>query len=351
MNPIRALRASPFAPYLSDCVAQRYDPLAGRMGLYCVKRALPAETLVACLPVFACVSPSTVASSAAGQRLAERLPLEGYSAMAGIGKMTVSRDSMLVAAFTAMSMNRGPLKEYLANIGTEGDQRALREDLRALGKGSSACGDGDALVAKYDAVQSASLGILKAVFRDVTGRDATEEEVAAALQPQQAESIGEKVGETSSLQQEGAADPFTFAQLCRAHALCESRVLAVPTDLDGTGGEDEGGKEGEEEVVDVLGGPALIPWLDLVNHSDTPSNVAAAVMRTDTDLLPPALSQIAPLCVVAATRRDVAVGEELTYEYMEALAPAERAALSKEAYEQRLLLWATRFHFIPAHMR
>lgn len=309
MNPLRALRNAPFPSFAIDFIEQRYDPITGLRGMYCVGKHIPAETLVACIPLYACISPAIVLSTKAGQRIASALRKEGYVNHHGVGKMEFSFESMLVASFTALSMSRGPLKEYLANIATERDSERLMTQLRALG--------GQIAVDKYNDLQMASNNILEQVHQDIMG--------AANRQNAHATTI------------------FSLEALRRSHALCESRVLSVPSDLSS---EPDAGKETEE--VDLLGGPALIPWFDLVNHSDKPSNIAAVVMKTDR--LPTRMANIAPLCVVGATRREIKVGEEITYEYAEPLTNAKEV-LDGQQYLKRLLLWATRFHFIPDHMQ
>ncbi|RNF10655.1 uncharacterized protein Tco025E_06763 [Trypanosoma conorhini] len=118
----------------------------------------------------------------------------------------------------------------------------------------------------------------------------------------------------------------------RAHAICSSRCVDVPRSRD------------------VFGGPALVPFVDLINHDEEEPNVAVYVDTIDalrpllrrSKRLPEAFADgvgdgHCPFYVLARAAKEVAAGEELHYRYLD---PSD--ALARDP-----LFWASRFHFCP----
>ncbi|CCW66288.1 unnamed protein product [Phytomonas sp. Hart1] len=116
-------------------------------------------------------------------------------------------------------------------------------------------------------------------------------------------------------------------RLRRAHALCESRCVDIPF---------------SEEV---FGGPAFVPFVDLINHGDT-QNITVlltfsddAVQRAKRSSCANMISTKTPFYVMVLAACSLSCDEELTYPYVD---PNEEALLY-----QNPLYWALRFHFLP----
>lgn len=157
------------------------------------------------------------------------------------------------------------------------------------------------------------------------------------------------------------AHPRRFYELIDvAHALCESRCVTV-----GKGEDDRGehhsvdGRVGGDVDDDGAIGPALIPLVDLLNHSSLPPNVSIAAITDAKEVSrilriaarrtfigatecaavadnPPSSQHHGVFAIVAAT--DLHNGDELHFQYISA---DEQA--STLDYPQ----WALRFHFLP----
>ncbi|RNE96887.1 hypothetical protein TraAM80_09578 [Trypanosoma rangeli] len=124
----------------------------------------------------------------------------------------------------------------------------------------------------------------------------------------------------------------SFDAMSRAHAICSSRCVDVPCSQD------------------VFGGPALVPFVDLINHNEEDPNVVVYVdtihsllslLRRSRHLPQVFEDEISgghcPFYVIARAAKEIAAGEELHYRYLD-----PHDALARDP-----LFWASRFHFCP----
>ena len=285
-------------------ITHHVERKVGAHGVHGIFANSPIEesTLLCCLPPFAGISPASARASEVG-RLIERRLKPTYSARGNLTSFDVSRDSFLVAAMTAVQRQRGPLSLYIQDAVVEVEDDASMKNAFAHPDEFEHFCEVRELLDKILVEAHADI-----IMGNGEGKAPTSKEERVELD----------------------TIPITLDDLRLANALCESRVVEIP------GGED------------VFQGPVLMPFVDLINHSDAEPNVYVEVMPIEELGSPKRQEAIKGThCVVAVAGRDIAPGEELTYHYVE---PIGRSVAEKERARARVL-WGTRFHFIPPHLR
>ncbi|EKF26021.1 hypothetical protein MOQ_010300 [Trypanosoma cruzi marinkellei] len=117
-----------------------------------------------------------------------------------------------------------------------------------------------------------------------------------------------------------------------AHGICSSRCVDVP------------------RSKEVFGGPAFVPFVDLINHDDDEPNVAVYVdtmqslrtlllrSKTFPQVFEEGISvDHCPFYVIARAAKNISASEELHYRYID----------PHDALASDPLFWASRFHFCP----
>ncbi|CCW61944.1 unnamed protein product [Phytomonas sp. EM1] len=240
--------------------------------------------VIAAVPFWYCTAPIISLASPWGQQLGAHLSDVSHR-VDGI-QVEFSRESLLTIALTALSMEPPSiLADYLNFISNEhATESSLGEKL------------GDDLMQKLRNIQKVNDDIIR--------------DTQIALR-----SCGLNI---------------ELGRLRRAHALCESRCVDIPF---------------SEEV---FGGPALVPFLDLINHGET-QNITVlltfsddAVRRAKRSSCAEMISTKTPFYVMVLSAGPLSPDEELTYPYVD---PDEEALLYKNP-----LYWALRFHFFPSSM-
>lgn len=296
------LQRHAFGGFVTSHVERRI----GAHGVHGIFATAPFEedSLLACLPPFAGISPASARASEVG-RLIERRLKPAYTSKED-ARLSISRDSFLVAAMTAVQRQRGPLSLYLQDTTVETEEE---DSLRAVFPTEEA-------YLKCCSVRKILDNLLEEAHEDIirdNGKNASKAPPTSAQERVELDTI-----------------PITLDDLRLANAICESRVVEIP------GGED------------IFQGPVLMPFIDLINHSDAEPNVHVQAMKVE-ELGSSKLQESikGTHCVVAIATRDISPGEELTYHYDELLPPDA----SEEERAQAMAYWAIRFHFIPPYLR
>ncbi|KEG10733.1 hypothetical protein DQ04_03361050 [Trypanosoma grayi] len=243
---------------------------------------------VICLAPFVCsVAANIAAASPWGARLMDVL---SYYSVTGEGvQVEYSKESAVTTVFCALIMHSGvgPLCSYLQWINVEHESDTdIRRKL------------GEAAYARLQTVEKLNKSIILALSEDTA--------------------------------KGGWQIPLAVME--RAHELCSSRCVDVP------------------RSNAVFGGPALVPFVDLINHADdepnmvvyvdTPQSVGVAVRQSrkfPLEFWEHMDGSRCPFYVVARAERDIAENEELHYRYVD----------SHDTFNSDPLFWASRFHFCP----
>eukprot|EP00758_Cryptobia_borreli_P003995 Tbor_TRINITY_DN4111_c0_g1::TRINITY_DN4111_c0_g1_i1::g.26484::m.26484 len=320
---LSVLRNHAFGGYISNRVERKVGP-NGVKGLYATAM-IEEDSLLACIPSYAVICPASALVTEVGRTLHSRLKPEGYYMKNEDAELRVSRDTFLVASMTALQLQKGPLANYLREIVVEREsEESIKEAF--IGKETNPIQEEayHTAVAQrveqwkhFVSLRELSHSILEEAYADMMGAPVT----TPSLSVQDSLSMGNPSASSSS------PPLFTLEELHHANAICESRVVTIPS------------------KVDVFNGPALVPWFDLINHDDQEPLVYAEVMETPD--LPEKLRKISPVCVVGVAARDIQPGEHLTYYYDEPIVPSADA---NEKLKARLM-WALRFHYVPPNLR
>lgn len=272
---------------VTPSIERRFIDSKGCYGLQCKSGdAIPEGEVLAVVPFHCCPSPYVALASPWGKAL--NAAVGNYTLEDGVVKVDYPRESALTMVFTALAMHpRSPICDYINHITVEQESDALMQ--KKLG---------DTLLRQKQCIDQLHCNMLDRIHCELSDRGIEIEK----------------------------------ENLYRAHAICESRCVQVPL---------------SEEV---FGGPALVPVVDLVNHSRSSANLSVYV--TPGTSVPQLLRQHSrlstagdmlrdhPFCVVMRASQDIGGGAELTYQYID---PEE----DPELYANQLY-WASRFHFVPS---
>lgn len=240
-------------------------------------------SLLAVVPFWCCISPHVALTSPWGEVL-DRI-CNSVSTLDGAVRVEYSRESLLTLSLLALAMHsESPVKGYLNFIEAE-CQKFGEMPQHALGEEDAK---------KLDAIISINEGLLTDHHR--------------------------------SMNANGTSVPLPV--LLRSHRLCESRCVDI-SDNDS-----------------ILGGPSLVPFVDLINHDNQPNNIVAYV-DSPSGLLKDGFNDwyrciteaSTPFLIVVRAVTDIDVGQELTYQYIDAVLDPQLFSNS--------LYWAARFHFVP----
>ena len=259
----------------------QYQTVHGLRGLVATCRILKDE-LLAAVPITACVAPHLISTSAKCAAL-EKVLLERYSAVVDDQwSFSMKFPNTVLCAYTAMAMRDGPLAKYLSSIVVE---RVPEDEIQQH--------LGPKLFDAYRGVRAAEQQVLSALHADANN--------ASSVCPR-----------------------LSLEELSAAHDICKSRVLDVP-----------GGDE-------ILGGAAIVPWFDLINHSFSNPNIECAVVPRSE--LPGGAANLFDVTlnhfVIGVSATMIEAGDMLHYPYMD-----------YDHGDEDILTWALRFHFVPHELR
>ncbi|ORC87857.1 uncharacterized protein TM35_000191010 [Trypanosoma theileri] len=264
-------------------------PMKQIHGIFCSSESngIDEGELLCCVPFFNTIATNIAIASPWGTELMHAI--SSYSVIADGVKVDYSKESAITTVFCALAMlyGRNPLSDYLQWISLErGDEDEIRRKL------------GDDGYIKLQTIDKLNNSILLALCED-------------------AAKIGSRI---------------PVEAMDKAHKICSSRCVDVP------------------RSHKIFGGPSLVPFMDLINHSDKEPNVAVYMdtasslrdalrnsKKLSKDVFEKFCSTQCPFYVIARTTRDVAAGEELHYQYVD----------TRTDSAQDLLFWASRFHFCP----
>lgn len=281
---------------IAPSVEQQFIASKGCAGLVCkAQDTIEDGEVLAVVPYLACTSPIMALASPWGSQLGAALG--SYQLEEGGVRVEYAKEGALTTAFTALAMQpRSPLEHYLRSLPSTDD-----DDNTSAAAASLAAALGPALASQLRTIVALNSAVVARMHAD--------------------------------LEQHGVTVSLTDLQ--RAHRLCASRCLDVPGS------------------AEFLGGPALVPVADLINHDSRPANIA--VYAESTHRLGPLLQRHSRLnvrdnsykgyafCVVVRALAQIDGGEELTYQYVD---PTADAALYADK-----LFWASRFGFIPSELQ
>lgn len=349
-------------PRLAACISRRLDGLvyaASAMerrtpqshtvtspGLFCTATC-KAGTLLGIVPITQCVAPQLVAYHPVGTIIAScfsggiTVPSESneqakhqFNYSAEVCMTTVACALQLIAdPHTAGFLPGADLHEYLkSSVSLSSEYDSLEQMLPSMN---------DRL--RYQSIRRSTRRAV-ALMRDMLIRVATS--------GTSVEAVGSDDKDPSAilrhLIRRASPDELLLA-MDRSNRICESRCVRLAND----------------ELC--FGGPALTPFVDLLNHSDEEPNVTVAVITDDEEI--DELVKLArrlgmhgaeyfvhrycgggsgtrrrpPPIVVAVASRDVAEGDEFHYQYVD---PGDDAIHWNDA-----VYWAVRFHFVPERLR
>lgn len=288
---------------------------------------LPSGSLLAMIPIGSVISPTTVRWSPFGPLLLDAIGGGDRTAPMGNNTtLTFSHLTCLVTTATALHLGdpNSPWNDYLGLVAAPAvaniDDRVIASTVinaHAIAR-RRRTGDVDQLRAKYFDVRRATVEILKGIIDDLHKLDRHSTKLV------------------------------TLDQLIVAHRLCESRCTKIADFADeddisdaAAGVDDEGS----------LGGPSLVPWVDLINHSFDEPNVTVGVVTDEADLreyyelaLRTGMTNSDvfrdgkyPPAVIAIASQPLCAHEELHCCYVD----------RNDALVDDLLFWALRFYFDP----
>lgn len=270
---------------ISGSVERSFISEKSCLGLVCTK-SLQSAVPIAVLPFWLCLAPLTALASPWGDRL--KSALSSYSVSDGDVRVDYAKESALTTAYTALALTHpSPVREYLSMIDFSNDMNEATLQQKLSQRNRTA----------LEAIDELNTDVLHSIHSDLQDQDLI----------------------------------VPFAALNKAHHLCASRCVAVPCS------------------ERALGGPSLVPFVDLINHDPGPPNVEVSLLGVNEvhELLSPYLPKQKPKAVIDSTPFHVVVttsvgieaGTELHYQYVD---EQEDPELSRDA-----LFWASRFRFIP----
>jgi hypothetical protein len=377
------------------------DGITAPAGIYATTR-IPAGSLLGVIPISCIVAPATTAltlgheiagalsaavvasSSTAGQRMTA--DVSSVSCATAL-HMLLRRSNSSPAAAAGRNMSCGSsfIGRYLSHIVQDCDvisnrdaaARTFREDvLRKLLRqchipantaSSSALSTGSWLDAQVQAECERYVRLSRCREDSVAHLERIMSSVMSMMHPQPHHS------EHCSISMQAQHLKKTVDV---AHGLCESRCVTIPNGALCLGGavnyqsyDPTQRSESDPESSDdtFTGGPALVPFVDLLNHRNGEPNVTIACM-TDQDEIERMLriasrrrllnahalcsevdcmDPLLPVVIVVAAG-DIAPNDELHYQYSGTDTTAA-ATLHRDQPLQTTTLaeWALRFHFIP----
>lgn len=268
--------------FLNPSVRCTFVESKGCNGMVTTNDIAPGEW-IAVIPFWACASPTVALSSPWGPALAKACSVQIESAADG-AHLELSRESCLTTAFAALAMQNGsPVRDYLRSIAPD-------------------CQTDEQLRASLSDEEAAKL----AMIRQLNARN-----------------IQELHGRLAA-----ASLSTSLSDITAAFILCESRCVDIPFS------------------EQVLGGPALVPFVDMLNHNRENDMIAVALVGT------PELQADArhrwcrdvgadrtPFYVAVRATQHIPTRREITYAYVD---PVEDSALYGDK-----VYWASRFRFIP----
>ncbi|KAG8344287.1 hypothetical protein TRVL_04889 [Trypanosoma vivax] len=258
-------------------------------GIFCDSQCSGVDEgdVLCCIPFVHCAAPNLVAASPWGKQLLNAL--SSYSASGNGVRVEYSVESALTTAFCALLIHHSSshLGNYLRWITIEEvDSATLRRQL------------GEEAYVRLQVITKLNESITHALCRDAA---------AAGLQ-------------------------VPIEAMERAHKICSSRCIDLP------------------HSEQIFGGPAMVPLVDLVNHSEEEPNVVASVSARRLAMRALGGSRTfpqehwgvlrdghCPFYVVLRAARALEPGEELHYQYAD----------QNDSCARDPLFWASRFHFCP----
>lgn len=354
-------------------VSQQYISHKHCNGLVCRhEHGFGRGTVLAVIPFTYCASPAIARASPWGKRLESALRHD-YSCRSDTMHVAYSHANALTTAFTALAMQpHSPIANYLSYIDDSSTspeseapssanaadelprwmmspsvESALEElsccPLSAGATSLSCHADGTASGPLCDDRGTCAESTGAAAAAHSTARSSTAASCIHGINKTLFRERMRAVCELTTRVLEAVAHDMSSSNLSvgmdalqRAHYLCSSRAVVFP------------------DCEEVLGGAALVPFVDLINHDDGPDNVSISLLTAattqkllrrkascgDDDVIQPdRLHSKCPFFVVVQARDDIAAGEELVYSYID--------RESDDALYRQPLFWATRFGFIP----
>ncbi|KAH9600542.1 SET domain [Trypanosoma melophagium] len=258
-------------------------------GIFCSSGSdgIDEGELLCCVPFFNTIATNIAVASPWGTELMRAI--SSYSVMAEGVQVDYSKESAITTVFCALVMLYGnnALSDYLQWISLEkGDRDEIRRKL------------GDDGYARLQTIEKLNNSIILALCKDAV-------------------KIGSEV---------------PVEVMDKAHKICSSRCVDVP------------------RSHKIFGGPSLVPFLDLINHSEKEPNVAVYIgtvsslrdalcesKKLTKDVFEKVNIGRCPFFVIVRAAKDIAAGEELHYQYVDAISDSA----------QDLLFWVSRFQFCP----
>ncbi|AAZ12268.1 hypothetical protein, conserved [Trypanosoma brucei brucei TREU927] len=254
-------------------LVRRLKPDKPVHGLFCCpgRYGIEAGEVLCSVPCCLCVAPNISNHIHYGPALMRAV--SSHSTTEGMVRVEYSRESALTTVLCAIHMSHGPsdLREYLEWIVVE------RPD---------------------------DISMNHALGTELYGHLRTIERINAEIITQlcvDARSVGV---------------PISIETMKRAHAICSSRCVDVPTH------------------ADIFGGPALVPFVDLINHSSEDPNITVAVESFPFLHCEQNQMLLEHFYVTVRAEGGIHPEEELHYQYLE---PTDRQSTNP-------LYWASRFH-------